>query len=569
MQKISKTITKLVKKSFSAKEIKFGSDARCQILEGCEMIAEAVETTLGPKGRNVVIEQSFGSPKITKDGVTVAQSINFEDKFHNLGAQLVKQVAEKTNSLAGDGTTTATLLTRAIFKEGCKAVAAGMNPMDLRRGINQAVEIVVAELRKMSKTIKTKEQIQSVATISANNDKEIGKLIADLFERVGETGAITVEEGKTLSHEVEFVEGLKFDRGLMSPYFATNQKTGICELDNPLILLANTKVSSVQSIYKFLEYATQQQRPLLIVAEDVESEPLATLILNKLKGVLKVCCVKTPAFGNNRKNQLEDIAILTQGQVLDTEIGMTYDNVDTTILGSAKKVIIKKDDTIIIDGSGEKDIIQKRVESIREEMNLASSEYDKEKLQERQAKLSGGVGIIKVGGATEVEVKEIKDRLDDAIQATRCALDEGIVMGGGTALLYASLALKNIECENLDQRHGIDIVVRALQAPCKKIVQNSGYEGAVVVQQLLNMNDFTQGYDAYNNKFCNMEERGIIDPTKVVRTALVDAASIASLMITTESAIVDLPGKEGGSSMGGMGGMGGMPGMGGMGGMGM
>lgn len=562
MNKLSKTLFKMVKRSFSAKDIQFGSDARARILLGAEKLADAVETTLGPKGRNVVIEQSFGAPKITKDGVTVASAIEFEDKFENLGAQLLKQVAEKANTTAGDGTTTATLLTRAIFKEGCKAVAAGMNPMDLRRGINQAVEVVVAELKRMSKSINDKSQVANVATISANGDKEIGGLIASLFERVGPTGAITVEEGKTLHHEIEFVEGLKFDRGYMSPYFATNPKNNTCELDNPLILLANTKVSSVQSIYKYLEFAVAQNKPLLIVAEDVDSEPLATLILNKLKGALRVCCVKAPAFGNNRKNQMTDIAILTGGELIDTEIGMSLESGDTSILGSAKKVIINKDDTIIIDGAGDHDAISKRVEQIRQEVDGTSSEYDREKLNERQAKLSGGVGVIKVGGATEVEVKEIKDRLHDAIQATRCALDEGIVVGGGCALLYASQALKNLKLENFDQQHGVEIMIRALQAPCKKIALNAGIEGAVIIERLLELKDPSKGYDAYNGKIVAMEAAGIIDPTKVVRTALVDAASIASLMITTEAAIVDLPKKDAPAMPPGMGGMGG--GMGGM-----
>lgn len=562
MKKASKIIYKTIQRSFGAKEIKFSTDARAQILKGVEQLADAVETTLGPKGRNVVIEQSFGAPKITKDGVTVAQAIEFEDKYLNLGAQLIKQVAEKANTTAGDGTTTATLLTRAIFKEGCKAVAAGMNPMDLRRGINKAVEVVVEELKKMTRIIKSRNEVANVATISANNDKELGNLIADLFDRVGAHGAITVEEGKTLNHEIEFVEGLKFDRGYLSPYFVTNTKNNTCELENPLILFANTKVTGVQAIYKYLEFSIQSGRPLLIVAEDVDSEPLATLILNKLKGALRVCCVKAPAFGNNRKNQMQDMAVLTGAEVIDTEIGMDFANSEPSILGSAKKVIITKDDTIIINGAGEQSSIHKRIDQIRGEMENTTSEYDKEKLQERQAKLSGGVGVIKVGGATEVEVKEVKDRINDALMATRCALDEGIVIGGGAALLYASLALKNLKMENFDQQHGLEIIRKSLQYPCKKIVQNAGFEGAVIVEELLKLNDFNKGYDAYHDRIVDMFEAGIIDPTKVVRTALVDASSIASLMITTEAAIVEAPREKGSmpdmSGMGGMGGMGGM-----------
>ena len=556
---------KVVARNFASKDIKFGTDARTRILAGAEKIADAVEITLGPKGSNVVIEQSFGAPKITKDGVTVASSIEFEDKFENLGAQLVKQVAEKTNSTAGDGTTTATLLTRAIFKEGCKSVAAGMNPMDLRRGINASLEVIVKELKNMSVNIKNKNDIANVATISANGDKELGGLIADLFDKVGPAGAITVEEGKTLNHEIEFVEGLKFDRGFMSPYFSTNQKNNQCELDNPLILIANSKVTSIQTIYKFLELGVSQNKPLLIIAEDVDSEPLATLILNKLKGAVRVCCVKAPSFGNNRKNHLQDIAVLTGGEVLDTEIGMSFETAEPSILGSAKKVIINKDDTIIIGGAGSGKAIEERVLQIREECSESTSEYDKEKLNERQAKLSGGVGVIKVGGATEVEVKEIKDRIQDALQATRCALDEGIVVGGGTALLYASQSLKDLKLDNFDQQHAVEIMSKALEAPIRKISSNAGVEGSVIIERLKEINDKTKGYDAYNGQIVNMVEKGIIDPTKVVRTAIVDASSVASLMITSEAAVVELPKKSSESQMGGMGGMGGMPGMGGMG----
>ena len=416
-------------RTFAAKDIKFGTDARYLMLEGCDKLADAVQVTLGPKGRNVVIDQSFGSPKITKDGVTVAQSINFAEKFENMGAQLVKNVAEKTNSVAGDGTTTATVLARAMFREGCKAVAAGMNPMDLRRGMNLASEHVIAELRNMSVEVQTKEDITNVATISANNDVEIGNMIGELFDKVGRSGAISVEEGKTLHHEIEFVEGLKFDRGFQSPYFANNTKSNNCEFENPFILLTNHKVSDLQSIMKFLEFALSQNRPLVIIAEDVESEPLTTLILNRIKNNIKVACVKAPAFGDNRKNQMQDIAILCNAQVIDNDIGLTYDNAETDILGSCKKMIITKDDTTIIDGIAHKDVINERVAQINNQKESTSSDYDKEKLEERAAKLSGGVGVIKIGGATEVEVKEIKDRVDDAMQATKCAIDEGIVVG--------------------------------------------------------------------------------------------------------------------------------------------
>lgn len=561
----SMKLSRTLMRNFGAKDIKFSTDARAQILEGCEKLADAVETTLGPKGRNVVIEQSWGSPKITKDGVTVASSIEFEDRYHNLGAQLIKQVAEKTNTLAGDGTTTATVLARAIFKEGCKSVAAGFNPMDLRRGINIAVDKVVAELKKMSKTIDNPEQVANVATISANNDKELGQLIASLFNKVGSSGAITVEEGKTLAHEIEVVEGLKFDRGFTSPYFANVTKNNTCELENALVLLANCKISSMQSIYKYLQYAVENSKPIVIIAEDFESEVLASLIMNKLKGHVKVCCIKAPAFGDNRKNQMNDIATLTGGTLIDLDIGMTIETSEIDVLGSFKKIIVSKDDSIIIGGGGEESAIQNRIENIRLQMANVTSEYDREKLQERSAKLTGGVGVIKVGGATEVEVKEIKDRINDAIQATRCALDEGIVIGGGCALLYSSQILKDVKLDNFDQQHGVDIVYKALQAPCRAIARNAGVEGAVIVGELLKNNDISIGYDAFNGKMTNMAESGIIDPTKVVRTALVDAASIASLMITSEAAIVDIPSKDGGMGgmpgMGGMGGMGGMPGM--------
>jgi len=549
-------------RAFGAKDIKFGSEARALMMDGCDRITDAVQVTLGPKGRNVIIDQTFGSPKITKDGVTVAQSISFSEKFENMGAQLVKSVAEKANNQAGDGTTTASILTRAIFREGCKSVAAGMNPMDLRRGINHAVDHVVKNLKESSKVVNGKDQIANVATISANNDAELGNLIAELFEKVGNTGAITVEEGKTLHHEIEFVEGMKFDRGYQSPYFATNTKNQVCELENPMILLANHKVNNLQAILKHLEFSMQQNRPLLIISEEVESEPLTALILNRLKGNLRICCVKSPAFGDNRKNQMQDIAILTNAQVIDNDVGLTFENAETDVLGGAKRVIVTKDDCTIIDGAGDKELIHKRVDTINGNRDASTSDYDREKLSERSAKLSGGVGVIKVGGATEVEVKEVKDRIDDALQATRCAIDEGIVVGGGCALLYAAQSLKDLKGANFDQSVGIDIVRKALETPAKTIVNNAGVEGSVIIGKLLELNDLAMGYDAYNDKIVNMTEAGIIDPTKVVRTALIDAASVASLMITTEAAIVDLPEEKGAANpMAGMGGMGGMPGM--------
>ena len=546
-------LTRTLNRHFGAKQIKFSTDARAQILEGCNRIADAVEVTLGPKGRNVIIEQSWGSPKITKDGVTVASSIVFEDKFHNIGAQLTKQVAEKTNSLAGDGTTTATVLTRAIFREGCKSVAAGLNPMDLRRGINKAVDLVVQELKSMSKNVEGQQQIAHVATISANNDPQIGGLIADLFNRVGESGAITVEDGKTMTHQTEVVEGLKIERGYTSPYFANVTKNNTCELENPLILLANCKINSMTAIYKYLQNAVESNRPIVIIAEDFESEVLASMILNKLKGHVKICAIKAPAFGDNRKNQMNDIATLTGGTLIDLEIGMSLETSEVDVLGTTKKIIISKDNTIIIGGGGDAEDIKLRIENIHLQKANATSEYDKDKLQERIAKMTGGVGVIKVGGATEVEVKEIKDRIDDAIQATRCALDEGIVIGGGCALLYASQVLKDLKLDNFDQQHGVQIIYKALQVPCMTIARNAGVEGAVIVGEILKGSDKRIGYDAYSGQMVDMEAKGIIDPTKVVRIALIDAASVASLMITTEAAIVDLPlKKEDAPSMGGM-----------------
>ena len=462
---------------FSGKDIRFGAEARQLMLEGCEMLADAVQVTLGPRGRNVVLDQTFGAPKITKDGVTVAKSIEFADRYKNIGASLVKQVANKANDEAGDGTTTATILARAIYKEGCKSVAAGMNPMDLRRGIQAAVDAVVKELEKMSISIGDKESIANVATISANGDRHIGSLIAGIFEKIGNEGTVTVQEGKTLETEVEYVEGLKFDRGFISPYFITDTKNSRTELDNPFILLVDKKVSTLQSILQHLEFANQQKRPLLIVAEDVESEALATLVVNKLRGNLRVCAVKSPGFGDNRKNTMTDIAISTGATLVSEEVGITLDGSDTSVLGQAKQVIITKDDTIIMDGLGDRKDVEERVELIREQIMQTTSDYEREKMQERLGKLTGGIGVIKVGGASEIEVSELKDRVNDALCATRAAIDEGIVPGGGTALLYGSEVLENLKGENFDQDIGIGIVKKACRIPCKAISDNAGFEG--------------------------------------------------------------------------------------------
>lgn len=552
----------------SAKELKFGTSAREQILKGADMLANAVKVTLGPKGRNVVLDKSFGSPRITKDGVSVAKEITLENKFQNMGAQMLREVASKTNDLAGDGTTTATVLAQAIIKEGSKAVAAGLNPMDLKRGIDKAVDTVIKHIQDKSKDINDHAEIAQVGTISANGDKEIGEKIAEAMEKVGKEGVITVEEAKGLEFELDTVEGMQFDRGYLSPYFVTNSEKMTVELENPFILLFDKKLSGLQQMLPLLESVVQSQRPLLIIAEDVEGEALATLVVNKLRGGLKVAAVKAPGFGDRRKAMLEDIAILTSGQVISEDIGIKLENVTLDQLGKAKKVTITKEETTIVDGAGVKNEIDARCAQIKQQIEETSSDYDKEKLQERLAKLSGGVAVLKVGGATETEVKERKDRVDDALHATRAAVEEGIVPGGGCTLLYASTALDNVKAENDDEKAGINIVRRALQAPIRQIVENAGLDGAVVAGKLLENDDTDEGFDAQKLEYVNMIKAGIIDPTKVVRTALQDAASVAGLMITTEALVADKPEDDkpaGGADMGGMGGMDAMGGMGGMG----
>jgi len=551
----------------SGKDVRFGNEARAMMLAGVDKLADAVQVTLGPKGRNVVLDQAYGAPKITKDGVTVAKGIEFKDRYQNIGAQLVRQVANRTNDIAGDGTTTATVLTRAIFSEGCKSVAAGMNPMDLRRGINLAVDHVLMDLKARTKMISSKEEIKNVATISANSDHAIGVLIANAMEKVGKEGVITVQDGKTLEDELEVVEGMKFDRGYISPYFITSPKTQKTEFEHPLVLLVEKKVSSLQSMLPLLEQVIKTQKPLVIIAEDIDGEALATLVVNKLRGGMSVAAVKAPGFGDNRKAILQDMAVLTGGTVISEDVGLKLETADFSTLGSCKTITISKDDTVMLDGAGEKEAIEERCELLRESIAVSSSEYEKEKLQERLAKLSGGVAVLKVGGASEVEVNEKKDRVTDALNATRAAVEEGIVAGGGTALLYASKGLQDLAAKmtNFDQKHGVEIMMRALTVPCKTIVSNAGVEGAVVVGKLLESTDTNWGYNAQNEMFCDMVQEGIIDPTKVCRTALVDAASVASLMTTTEAMVVDQPKKEetatgGGGSMGGGigGGMGGM-----------
>ena len=547
----------------AAKEVKFDVEARDKMLRGVDVLANAVKVTLGPKGRNVVIDKAFGAPRVTKDGVSVAKEIELEDKFENMGAQMVREVASKTNDVAGDGTTTATVLTQSIVREGAKAVAAGMNPMDLKRGVDFAVAKVIADIQERSTKIASSDEIAQVGTISANGEAQIGKDISEAMDKVGNEGVITVEEAKSLETELDVVEGMQFDRGYLSPYFITNADKMICDLDDPFILLHEKKLSNLQSMLPLLEAVVQSGKPLLIIAEDVEGEALATLVVNKLRGGLKIAAVKAPGFGDRRKAMLEDIAVLTGGQVISEDLGIKLENVTLDMLGTSKKVTINKDDTTIVDGAGEKADIESRTSQIRAQIEETSSDYDREKLQERLAKLAGGVAVIKVGGATEVEVKERKDRVDDALNATRAAVEEGIVPGGGTALLYGSKVLEGVKGENADQDAGIAIVRRALQAPIRQIVENAGGEGSIVVGKLLEQDSTTFGFNAQTEEYVDLVEAGVIDPAKVVRTALQDAASVAGLLITTEAMVAEAPSKDGPAAppmpdMGGMGGMGGM-----------
>ncbi|MSP88268.1 MAG: chaperonin GroEL [Alphaproteobacteria bacterium] len=528
----------------AAKEVRFNGDARDRMLRGVETLANAVKVTLGPKGRNVVLAKSYGAPRITKDGVTVAKEIELVDKFENMGAQMVKEVATRTSDLAGDGTTTATVLAHAIVREGAKAVAAGMNPMDLKRGIDLAVASVVDDIKKVSKKVSTNAEIAQVGTISANGDREIGEMIAKAMQKVGNEGVITIEEAKGLETELDIVEGMQFDRGYLSPYFVTNAEKMICELESPYILLFEKKMSSLQVMLPLLEAVVQAGKPLLIVAEEIEGEALATLVVNKLRGGLKVAAVKAPGFGDRRKSMLEDIGILTGGEVISEDLGIKLENVTLAMLGTAKRVRIEKENTTIIGGAGKKKDIEGRCTQLRAQIEETTSDYDKEKMQERLAKLAGGVAIIRVGGATEVEVKERKDRVDDAMHATRAAVEEGVVAGGGVTLLYASKALGRLKPDNDDQRVGIDIVRRALQAPAKQIFANAGADGAVIVGKLLEKGDANYGFDAQSGNYVDMIKAGIIDPTKVVRLALQGAASIAALLITTEAMVADKPEKS-------------------------
>ena len=545
----------------SSKDVKFGQDARERMLRGVDILANAVKVTLGPKGRNVVIEKSFGAPRITKDGVTVAKEIELEDKFENMGAQMLREVASKTNDLAGDGTTTATVLAQAIVKEGAKSVAAGANPMDLKRGIDLAVAAVVAELKAKSQKVKSNEEIAQVGVISANGDVEVGKLIAKAMDKVGKEGVITVEEAKSLETELDIVEGMQFDRGYLSPYFVTNADKMIVDLESPYILIHEKKLSGLQQMLPVLEAVVQTGKPLLIIAEDIEGEALATLVVNKLRGGLKVAAVKAPGFGDRRKAMLEDIAVLTGGTVISEDVGIKLETVTLKMLGQAKKVTVDKDNTTVVDGSGKKGDIESRVKQIKAQIEETTSDYDREKLQERLAKLAGGVAVIKVGGATEVEVKERKDRVDDALNATRAAVEEGFVPGGGVALLRAIKALDNLKTDNEDQKVGIQIVKKALQSPARQIFNNAGEDGSVVVGKILESNKYGFGFNAQTGEYGDLLAAGVIDPTKVVRCALQDAASVAGLLIMTEAMIADKPKKDGGASMGGGGGMGGMGGM--------
>jgi len=547
----------------AAKDVRFDTDARDRMLRGVNILADAVKVTLGPKGRNVVIDKSFGAPRITKDGVTVAKEIELADKFENMGAQMVKEVASRTNDEAGDGTTTATVLAQAIVREGMKAVAAGMNPMDLKRGIDLATTKVVAAIKAASRPVKDSDEVAQVGTISANGEAQIGRFIADAMQRVGNEGVITVEENKGLETEVEVVEGMQFDRGYLSPYFVTNADKMTVELEDVYILLHEKKLSSLQPMVPLLEAVIQSQRPLLIISEDVEGEALATLVVNKLRGGLKIAAVKAPGFGDRRKAMLQDIAILTGGQVISEDLGMKLESVTIDMLGRAKKVSITKDNTTVVDGAGAKAEIEARVGQIRTQIEETTSDYDKEKLQERVAKLAGGVAVIRVGGMTEIEVKERKDRVDDALNATRAAVQEGIVVGGGVALIQAAKLLADLKGANSDQQNGIAIVRRALEAPLRQIAENAGVDGAVVAGKVRESNDPTFGFNAQTEEYGDMFAFGVIDPAKVVRTALEDAASIASLLITTEAMIADRqePKGNGGGQGGGMGGMGGMDGM--------
>ena len=540
----------------AAKDVRFSTDARDRILRGIEILNNAVKITLGPKGRNVVIEKSYGAPRISKDGVTVAKEIELSDKFENLGAQLVREVASKQHDAAGDGTTTATVLASSIAREGAKAVAAGLNPMDLKRGIDLAVEAIVADLKKNSKKVSSNDEIAQIGKISANGDQFIGEEIAKAMQKVGNEGVITVEEAKNLVTETEIVEGMQFDRGYLSPYFITNAEKMVAELEDPYILVHEKKLSSLQALLPILEAVVQSGKPLIIIAEDVEGEALATLVVNKLRGGLKVAAVKAPGFGDRRKAMLEDIAILTAGQLISEELGIKLENVTLQMLGRAKRVRIDKESTTIIDGAGEKKDIEARIGQIKAQIEETTSDYDREKLQERLAKLAGGVAVIRVGGATEVEVKEKKDRVDDALNATRAAVEEGISPGGGVALLRSIKALENLKVENHDQKTGVDIVRKAIQAPARQIVDNAGADGAVVVGKLLEAKEYNFGYDAQTGEYVDLVKLGIIDPTKVVRTALQDAASIAGLIVTTEATITEHPKKETPAIPGG--GMGGM-----------
>jgi chaperonin GroEL len=528
----------------AAKEVKFHTEAREKMLRGVDILANAVKVTLGPKGRNVVIDKSFGAPRITKDGVTVAKEIELEDKFENMGAQMVREVASKTNDLAGDGTTTATVLAQAIVKEGAKAVASGMNPMDLKRGIDKAVDAVVAELRANARKVTKNDEIAQVGTISANGDAEIGRFLAEAMEKVGNEGVITVEEAKTAETELEVVEGMQFDRGYLSPYFITNQDKMRVELEEPYVLIHEKKLSNLQALLPVLEAVVQSGKPLLIIAEDVEGEALATLVVNKLRGGLKVAAVKAPGFGDRRKAMLEDIAILTGGTAISEDLGIKLENVTLQMLGCAKKVVIEKENTTIVDGVGKKAEIQGRVAQIKAQIEETTSDYDREKLQERLAKLAGGVAVIRVGGSTEVEVKERKDRVDDALHATRAAVEEGVLPGGGVALLRAAKALDKVQTDNADQKTGVEIVRRAIETPVRQIAENAGAEGSIIVGKLREKTEFGWGWNAQTNEFGDLYKQGVIDPAKVVRTALQDAASVAGLLVTTEAMVAEKPKKE-------------------------